>query len=87
MEDLLLMRAFRKLCRPRLLRGPVHVHPRRWQQRGVVRQTLQNWSLILGERLGVSPDRLAKFYPSHDRLPETKMPTVKAMPQNLSPKA
>lgn len=69
MEDLLLMRAFRKLSRPKLLPGPVHVHPRRWKQCGVVRQTLQNWSLILGERLGISPDRLAKFYPSHDRLP------------------
>lgn len=68
MEDLLLMRAFRRLGRPSLLPGPVHVHPRRWQRRGVVRQTLQNWSLICGEKLGMSPDRLAKFYPSHDRL-------------------
>ena len=68
MEDLLLMRAFRKLGQAKLLPGPVHVHPRRWQRRGVVRQTLQNWTLILAENLGVSPDRLAKFYPSHDRL-------------------
>ena len=68
MEDLLLMRAFRSVGRPALLPGPVHVHPRRWQKRGVIRQTLCNWSLILGEKVGVSPNRLARFYPSHDQL-------------------
>ncbi|MGI9429532.1 MAG: TIGR04283 family arsenosugar biosynthesis glycosyltransferase, partial [Bythopirellula sp.] len=69
MEDLLLMRALRKIgSKLQLLPGPVHVHPRRWQQRGVVRQTLCNWSLLCSERLGVAPDRLAKFYPSHDHL-------------------
>jgi len=68
MEDLLLMRAFRKLASPKLLPGPLYVHPRRWQQRGVVVQTLRNWSLRGGEALGVAPDRLAKFYPLHNRL-------------------
>ena len=68
MEDLLLMRAFLKLTQPVLLPGPLHVDARRWQKRGVVCQTLWNWSLRCGEALGVSPDRLAKFYPSHDRL-------------------
>ena len=67
MEDLLLMRQFRRLAQPALLPGPVHVHPRRWQRRGVIRQTLCNWSLVCAERLGVSPDRLANFYPSHDQ--------------------
>jgi len=68
MEDLRLMRAFRKLGKPVLLPGPLHVHPRRWQRRGVLFQTLCNWTLLCGEALGVAPDRLAKFYPSHDRL-------------------
>ena len=68
MEDLLLMRQFRRLAEPVLLPGPVHVHPRRWERRGVVRQTLCNWSLISAQLLGVAPDRLAKFYPSHDQL-------------------
>lgn len=67
MEDLILMRAFRKLSRPVLLPGPVHVHPRRWQRRGVVRQTLCNWVLLCGRAVGVAPDRLARFYPLHDR--------------------
>ena len=68
MEDLLLMRAFRKLGTAQLLVGPVHVHPRRWQTRGVARQTLCNWALVCCEALGVAPDRLAKFYPTHDQL-------------------
>lgn len=66
MEDLLLMREFRKLSRPAILPGPVHVHPRRWQRRGVVRQTLYNWALLCAQAVGVAPDRLARFYPLHD---------------------
>ena len=66
MEDLLLMRAFRKLSRPVVLAGPVYVSPRRWQQRGVVRQTLRNWTLLAAQAAGVAPDRLAKFYATHD---------------------
>lgn len=68
MEDLLLMRAFRKLGKLTLLPGPVYVHPRRWQKRGIIRQTLRNWTLTAVEKLGVSPNRLAKYYPAHDQL-------------------
>jgi hypothetical protein len=67
MEDFLFMREFRKLSQPALLPGPVHVHPRRWQQRGVVGQTLRNWALLGARAVGVAPDRLARFYPLHDR--------------------
>jgi len=67
MEDLLLMRAFRKISSPVLLPGPVYVHPRRWQRYGVVRQTLKNWFLLSAQALGVAPDRLAQLYPLHDR--------------------
>ncbi len=66
MEDLILMRKFRKLSRPALLPGPVFVHPRRWQQRGVVRQTLSNWSLLSAHAMGVAPDKLARYYPLHN---------------------
>jgi rSAM/selenodomain-associated transferase 2 len=65
MEDLLLMRAFRKKTQPVLLPGPVYVDPRRWQHRGVVRQTFRNWALLTAHGLGVAPDRLAQFYPPH----------------------
>ena len=63
MEDLRLMRALRRMGRPVLLQGPVHVSPRRWQQYGVLRQTLRNWMLVSAERFGVSPECLARFYP------------------------
>ena len=63
MEDVLLMREFRRRgWRIELLPGPLHVDPRRWLKHGVVRQTLRNWTLLAGLRLGISPDRLAEFY-------------------------
>ena len=63
MEDVLLMREFRRRrWRLELLPGPIHVDPRRWLKHGVVRQTLRNWMLLTGLRLGVSPDRLAEYY-------------------------
>ena len=63
MEDVLLMREFRRRrWRLELLPGPIHVDPRRWLKHGVVRQTMRNWLLLTGLRLGISPDRLADFY-------------------------
>lgn len=63
MEDVLLMREIRRRNWPiRLLDGPIHVDPRRWIERGVVRQTLRNWCLLAGLQLGVPPNRLADWY-------------------------
>jgi rSAM/selenodomain-associated transferase 2 len=67
MEDLILMRALRRQAWPILLPGPIHVDARRWRRHGVVRQTLRNWSLATAFRLGVAPERLARFYRRHDR--------------------
>ncbi len=67
MEDLLLMRAFGRLASPVLLPGPTYVHPRRWQRHGVIRQTMRNWALLGAQAIGIRPDRLARFYPLHDR--------------------
>jgi rSAM/selenodomain-associated transferase 2 len=72
MEDWLLMRQMRRVARPVLLPGPLHVSARRWQQHGVVRQTLRNWSLITAARLGVSPARLASYYLPHGMAPENE---------------
>jgi rSAM/selenodomain-associated transferase 2 len=66
MEDLMFMRRLRRLARPALLDGPLHVSPRRWEHNGVVRQTLRNWSLLAALRLGVSPQRLANWYRPHE---------------------
>jgi rSAM/selenodomain-associated transferase 2 len=62
MEDIELMRAFLRHARPRLLPGPIHVSPRRWQRNGVVRQTLRNFELRARYRRGVPPEELARDY-------------------------
>ncbi|MFQ5732806.1 MAG: TIGR04283 family arsenosugar biosynthesis glycosyltransferase [Planctomycetaceae bacterium] len=63
MEDLFLMKRLKTLGRVVLLDTPLHVSARRWQQQGVARQTLRNWALTLLAQCGVSPNRLARFYP------------------------
>ena len=65
MEDVMFMRQLRRRTRPVLLPGPLHVSARRWQRHGVIRQTACNWLLLAAARLGVHPDRLARFYKQH----------------------
>jgi len=62
MEDVVLSRRLRRVSKPILLPGPVHISPRRWEARGVVRQTLRNWKLQLAHRLGVRPETLVRWY-------------------------
>ena len=62
MEDVILSRTLRRQSWPVLIDARVHVDARRWQKRGVVRQTLRNWGIQLAHRLGVSEDRLAGWY-------------------------
>jgi len=63
MEDVELMRRLRGRGRFVVLRDPLAVSARRWQQRGVVRQTLRNWLLLALFVAGVPAERLARFYP------------------------
>lgn len=63
MEDLFFMKQLKKKGRFQLLDARLHVSPRRWQQRGIIRQTLRNWLLVTLAQIGVSPNRLKKFYP------------------------
>lgn len=62
MEELVLMRRLRRHAWPILLPGPITVSPRRWQRRGVVRQTLVNWSLLSAYTCGISPSTLRRWY-------------------------
>lgn len=62
MEDAALSQRLAKLANPVLLPGPVHISARRWQQNGVIRQTLRNWTMLFAWRLGVSEEALAKWY-------------------------
>lgn len=63
MEDLYLMKTLKRRGRIALLGDRVETSARRWQKKGLVRQTLRNWTLITLAQLGVSPDWLARFYP------------------------
>ena len=62
MEDVELAQKLRKIQWPLLIPGHVIVSPRRWQAKGVLRQTIRNQFLQIAHAVGVSPDRLAKHY-------------------------
>ena len=72
MEDLMLAVRLRRLAWPLLLPGPVYVDPRRWQQRGPVRQTCRNLILQWRHARGATPQRLAGEYPRHDQRSPTQ---------------
>ncbi|MDE0818100.1 MAG: TIGR04283 family arsenosugar biosynthesis glycosyltransferase [Pirellulaceae bacterium] len=67
MEDVLLSKMLRRQGkRPCVLTGPVNISARRWIKKGIIRQTLSNWWLLLRLRLGTKPNQLAKLYRRHD---------------------
>ena len=63
MEDVFISKTLRRHGRIAVARRRIFVSARRWQQNGVVRQTLRNWTLTALAGGGASPDRLAAFYP------------------------
>jgi len=67
MEDFVLSQRLAKRGRPMLLAGPLMVNPRRWEKRGVLRQTLLNWRISMMFRCGAKPESLVKLYRRHDR--------------------
>ena len=66
MEDFEISCRLAKISRPQLLPGPIHVGARRWEQNGVLRQSLRNWTLALQYRCGVSAEDLNTKYRRHD---------------------
>lgn len=62
MEDVELSSRLRRHSKPALLKGPVVIDARRWQRRGVVKQTLLNWRLQWMYRQGVSVNELVERY-------------------------
>jgi rSAM/selenodomain-associated transferase 2 len=64
MEDVFLSKALRRLGRVVVAPRRIYVSARRWQRRGVVRQTLRNWALTALAAGGIHPDRLAAYYPA-----------------------
>lgn len=62
-EDVDLMRRIkkdrRKIC---ILKDRVSTSPRRWEEKGIIRTTITNQVLLALYYLGVSPERLARYY-------------------------
>lgn len=63
MEDVFFSQRLAQIGRVVVVDKKIYVSPRRWQKVGLVRQTLRNWMLTALALAGVSPDRLAAYYP------------------------
>ena len=66
MEDVVLSRRLSLHGNALVLRGPLTVSPRRWEQNGPIRQTFRNWWFLTLFFLGKSPEELARRYRRHD---------------------
>jgi rSAM/selenodomain-associated transferase 2 len=76
MEDLELMRRVRRNgWSVVLIREAAFTSARRWEQEGVWRCTLRNWSLRLLYHSGVSPGRLRRFYPTAESVDSDAHPS------------
>ncbi len=62
MEDYDFCHRLRRLGKITIAAFPVTTSARRWQKLGVLRTTLTNLACIVAFRIGVSPERLAKWY-------------------------
>ena len=62
MEDVELSKRLRDVSKPVLLSSPVVISARRWEETGVIRQTLRNWWLQRRFAQGEPAEQLAKHY-------------------------
>ncbi len=62
LEDYELVRRLRRRGRIAIVPAPALASARRWARLGPLRTTLLNWAVVLAYHLGVSPDRLARWY-------------------------
>lgn len=62
MEDVDLMRRLKKVGKVVMLKDKVKTSARRWEKEGVIYTTLRNWLLISLYYMGVSPEKLHRFY-------------------------
>lgn len=63
MEDIELSRRLKRRGRPARIAEAVTTSARRWERYGIARTVLRMWWLRLLFRLGISPTRLARWYP------------------------
>ena len=66
LEEMEFSKGLRRLGKTTLVTPCIHISARRWETRGIVRTTLNNWLITLLYFLGVSLEKLAKLY-SHIR--------------------
>ncbi len=66
LEDMEFSKDLRKLGKTTLIVPHIHLSARRWETKGILRTTLNNWLITLLYFIGVSPKKLAKLY-SHIR--------------------
>ena len=64
LEDVIIGQRLRRLGRVVVSPRRIFVSDRRWQKVGLVRQTARNWAITAFAAMGVSPDRLAGYYPT-----------------------
>ena len=62
LEEMEFSKGLRQLGKTTLLAPYIHISARRWEARGIVRTTLNNWLITLLYFLGVSPEKLARLY-------------------------
>lgn len=62
MEDVAMSKKLRKLEAPYCSKLKVQTSARRWQQNGIWKTIVLMWGMRLAFTLGVSPDRLDRFY-------------------------
>jgi rSAM/selenodomain-associated transferase 2 len=62
MEDIALSSSLKKYSPPACLHHCLDTSARRWLEHGIVRTILLMWGLRLGYFLGISPQRLARYY-------------------------
>ncbi len=67
MEDLYIARAAKALGPFLAMPEAITSSARRWQQEGVLRRVLRNWSVAIAERRGVPPSELARRYNGSSR--------------------
>jgi hypothetical protein len=67
MEDFNFVRRLKRRGRVAIACAPALTSARRWERRGLLRQTLLNQAVICGCLLGIAPERLARWYRSAPR--------------------
>ncbi|TAF06837.1 MAG: glycosyltransferase [Nostocales cyanobacterium] len=62
MEDFELMSRLKRISKITIIEVPVVTSPRRWLKKGIFRTTLLNQIIIIAYLIGVSPERIRKWY-------------------------